>query len=497
MKAIPDPKIQPLEFLDKFLFILDELGPWCADRASFTFLIQLEKQKIKAKFERHYLLLCLVATTFIQVRSYCQNVFEQIPERKSQVELYSTPKVLRLLEILRLFNPAVVKKGVKMTQEKELIMNPETTDTKPVQDLESPYKDIHIDHLIHAIDHVGRLIDNISKDLSSLKLKVNDLQTKEVDIVKPPQVVQPVIHSPARQVTRARRKPGLGPRTNQRHNPYQNDPDSLCGIIFCDSKFIAKALFSLFCEMSKHDPELVFLNVQYTIDKTADPVLEPKEAENEHRKQEDVLKRFRMHDCNLLIGTSVLEEGIELPKCNLVVRWDAPKTYRSYVQCKGRARATQAYHIILVAPNIHGNLERELPEGIYPENHKMICQAGEVDETLYLKKEENDEEEEESEVEARDEHTNKKDELELEISESIVEEILDSIKEETVLEESEINEEARECLHKDFVETGSAGEFNIANQSLHLMKRATEEMIEKLAEYIEIEKVRNTVKKKI
>lgn len=55
-----------------------------------------------------------------------------------------------------------------------------------------------------------------------------------------------------------------------------------------------------------------------------------------------------MHECNLLIATSVLEEGIELPRCNLVVRFDEPKTYRSYVHCKGRARAQDAHFILLI-----------------------------------------------------------------------------------------------------------------------------------------------------
>lgn len=55
-----------------------------------------------------------------------------------------------------------------------------------------------------------------------------------------------------------------------------------------------------------------------------------------------------MHECNLLIATSVLEEGIELPRCNLVVRFDEPQTYRSYVHCKGRARAQDAHFILLI-----------------------------------------------------------------------------------------------------------------------------------------------------
>lgn len=68
----------------------------------------------------------------------------------------------------------------------------------------------------------------------------------------------------------------------------------------------------------------------------------------EHRKQEEVLKRFRIHECNLLISTSILEHGIEIPKCNLVLRYDFPINYQSYVQCKSRARAIDALHVLLI-----------------------------------------------------------------------------------------------------------------------------------------------------
>lgn len=34
-----------------------------------------------------------------------------------------------------------------------------------------------------------------------------------------------------------------------------------------------------------------------------------RDPETEYRKQEEVLKRFRIHECNLLIATAILEEG--------------------------------------------------------------------------------------------------------------------------------------------------------------------------------------------
>ena len=42
-----------------------------------------------------------------------------------------------------------------------------------------------------------------------------------------------------------------------------------------------------------------------------------------------------------------MEEGVDIPKCNLVVRFDLPTEYRSYVQSKGRARAPVSNYIML------------------------------------------------------------------------------------------------------------------------------------------------------
>lgn len=37
-----------------------------------------------------------------------------------------------------------------------------------------------------------------------------------------------------------------------------------------------------------------------------------------------------------------------MPRCNLVVRFDPPMQYRSYIQSKARARAHSSYFIMLV-----------------------------------------------------------------------------------------------------------------------------------------------------
>lgn len=52
-------------------------------------------------------------------------------------------------------------------------------------------------------------------------------------------------------------------------------------------------------------------------------------------KQKEVIDKFRQGICNLLVSTSVLEEGVDIPTCNLIIKFDPVKTYCDYVQSKG------------------------------------------------------------------------------------------------------------------------------------------------------------------
>ncbi|CAF4791278.1 unnamed protein product [Rotaria sp. Silwood1] len=59
------------------------------------------------------------------------------------------------------------------------------------------------------------------------------------------------------------------------------------------------------------------------------------------RYQRQTIKAFRAGEINVLVATAVVEEGLDIPKCNLVFRFNRPPNFSSYMQSKGRARAKQ------------------------------------------------------------------------------------------------------------------------------------------------------------
>ena len=58
--------------------------------------------------------------------------------------------------------------------------------------------------------------------------------------------------------------------------------------------------------------------------------------------QEEVMESFRGGECNLLVATSVAEEGLDVPACNLVIRFQHVSNEIARVQTHGRARADES-----------------------------------------------------------------------------------------------------------------------------------------------------------
>lgn len=69
------------------------------------------------------------------------------------------------------------------------------------------------------------------------------------------------------------------------------------------------------------------------------------------RDQVITLMKFRKGEVNCIFATSVAEEGLDIPDCNLIVRFDICKTMIQYIQGRGRARHKNSVFLHMLEAN--------------------------------------------------------------------------------------------------------------------------------------------------
>lgn len=76
------------------------------------------------------------------------------------------------------------------------------------------------------------------------------------------------------------------------------------------------------------------------------------------------IKRFRNSELNCLFATSAGEEGIDIPDCNIVIRFDLYKTVIQYIQSRGRARHVNSkfYQMVECGNYAHRQLLAEIQD---------------------------------------------------------------------------------------------------------------------------------------
>ena len=95
---------------------------------------------------------------------------------------------------------------------------------------------------------------------------------------------------------------------------------------------------------------------------------------------------FRAGKRNLMVSTSVLEEGIDVPAANLVVRFDPPPNFTAYIQSRGRARRPNSTFLLMYRRDeLQGTEARELAEledrmkAKYMDKTRMLAESEELD----------------------------------------------------------------------------------------------------------------------
>ncbi|KAF9674540.1 hypothetical protein SADUNF_Sadunf10G0137700 [Salix dunnii] len=64
--------------------------------------------------------------------------------------------------------------------------------------------------------------------------------------------------------------------------------------------------------------------------------------------QNEIMEEFRKGMVNIIVATSILEEGLDVQSCNLVIRFDPPASVSSFIQSRGRARMQNSDYLLMV-----------------------------------------------------------------------------------------------------------------------------------------------------
>ncbi|XP_010485668.1 PREDICTED: endoribonuclease Dicer homolog 2-like isoform X2 [Camelina sativa] len=66
------------------------------------------------------------------------------------------------------------------------------------------------------------------------------------------------------------------------------------------------------------------------------------------KKQNEIVEDFRKGLVNIIVATSILEEGLDVQSCNLVIRFDPVSNICSFIQSRGRARMQNSDYLMMV-----------------------------------------------------------------------------------------------------------------------------------------------------
>ena len=117
---------------------------------------------------------------------------------------------------------------------------------------------------------------------------------------------------------------------------YENPTEARC-IVFVRKRFTARLLAELFGRIgTKHMRLAVLIGTGQA---------EAGDLKVTIRQQMLTLMKFRKGELNLLFATSIAEEGLDIPDCNVIVRFDLYVTLIQYIQSRGRARHKRSRYI--------------------------------------------------------------------------------------------------------------------------------------------------------
>ncbi|PWW77580.1 hypothetical protein C7212DRAFT_277577 [Tuber magnatum] len=127
---------------------------------------------------------------------------------------------------------------------------------------------------------------------------------------------------------------------------YRDDGGKFAGLIFVEQRVGV----SILAEILKTDPRTkgifrvgTVVGVSESSGRTRKAIYELVNLKGQYETIED----FRSGKKNLVVSTSVVEEGMDIPACRLVVCFSLPPNLKSFIQRRGRARMAKSNYVLM------------------------------------------------------------------------------------------------------------------------------------------------------
>ncbi|KAM7534085.1 hypothetical protein Aperf_G00000110256 [Anoplocephala perfoliata] len=125
------------------------------------------------------------------------------------------------------------------------------------------------------------------------------------------------------------------------HRSKSNEPLSV--LVLVKERITTAAVARLITEISESTPLYAGLKASHCVSAS----LTKNVASMSTGEQLDALEGFRANRFNVLVATTVVEEGLDVRACNVVIKADELTNFRSFIQSQGRARAKVSYFVLM------------------------------------------------------------------------------------------------------------------------------------------------------
>lgn len=121
--------------------------------------------------------------------------------------------------------------------------------------------------------------------------------------------------------------------------------EDIACLVFVQRRYTAKCLYHVLLHYISLSPHLKdIIRPQFMVGRQS--IICSVESVLDSKWNKTAIDEFRSKDCNLIVCSNVLEEGIDVQACNYVFTLDPLTTFNSYIQTKGRARSQESSYCV-------------------------------------------------------------------------------------------------------------------------------------------------------